>query len=212
MDDSIDGSDGLARRLKCGDREALAELFSLHRKRLWRMIKFRIDQRLQGRVDPDDVLQEGYVAAAERLQHYGNDSPFSPFVWLRMVLLQTLIDVHRYHLGAQMRDAYREVDVRGCRYPQTTAASLAAVLVGSITSPSQAATRAEILEQAEKAIAAMEPLDREVLALRHFEELRNSEVADVLGIKPKTASIRYIRALRRLKSILSQTPGYSEGN
>ncbi len=212
VDEKIDESDGLARRLRCGDREALAELFSQHRERLWRMTKFRMDQRLQGRVDPDDVLQEGYVAAAERLQHYGNDSPLSPFVWLRMVLLQTLVDVHRYHLGAQMRDAYREVDVRGCRYLQTTAASLAAVLVGNVTSPSQGAARAEILEQTEKAIAAMEPLDREVLALRHFEELRNSEVADVLGIHPKTASIRYIRALRRLKSVLSQAFGYSEGS
>jgi len=212
VDEKIDEADRLALRLKCGDRDALAELFSQHRERLWRMIKFRMDPRLQGRVDPDDVLQEGYLAGAERLQHYDNDSPLSPFVWLRMVVLQTLTDVHRYHLGVQMRDAYREVDLHGCRCPQTTAASLAAVLVGNVTSPSQAAARAEILEQAERAIAAMEPLDREVLALRHFEELRNSEVAEVLGIQQKTASIRYFRALRRLKSILSQTPGYSEGN
>lgn len=210
VDDSVHESDGLARRLKSGDREALAELFSQHRQRLWRMVNFRMDRRLLGRVDPDDVLQEAYLAAAGRLQHYGNDPPLSPFVWLRMILLQTLTDVHRHHLGAQMRDAQREIDLGGCRYPQTTTASLAALLLGNVTSPSQAAVRAEVLDQVEQAIAAMDPLDREVLALRHFEELGNSEVAEVLGIQQKAASIRYVRALRRLKAIMSQTPGYRE--
>jgi RNA polymerase sigma-70 factor (ECF subfamily) len=211
VDEKTGAFDELKHRLQRGDREALAELFSQQRDRLWRMINFRMDRGLQGRVDPDDVLQEGYLAAAERLEHYGNETALSPFVWLRMVILQTLTDVHRYHLGVQARDAYREVDLRGCRYPQTTAASLAALLVGSVTSPSQAVARAETLEQVEQAIADMDPLDREVLALRHFEELGNGEVAEVLGIQQKAASIRYVRALRRLKTILSQTPGFSEG-
>lgn len=208
--DEVDEREALARRMKCGDREALAQLFSQHRERLWRMVHFRMDRRLVGRVDADDVLQETYLAAASRLQHYGEESSLSPFVWLRMVLMQTLTDVHRHHLGTQMRDADREVDIRGCRYPQTTTASLAALLLGNVTSPSQAAARAETLDQVEQAIAAMDPLDREVLALRHFEELGNSEVAEVLAIQQKAASIRYVRALRRLKAILSQTPGFSE--
>jgi RNA polymerase sigma-70 factor (ECF subfamily) len=212
VDETTDRFDELEHRLRCGDREALAELFSQHRDRLWRMVNFRMDRGLQGRVDPDDVLQEGYLAAAERLQQYGKDISVSPFVWLRMVILQTLTDVHRHHLGVQMRDAYREVDLRGCRYPQTTAASLAALLVGSVTSPSQAVARAEMLEQVEQAIADMDPLDREVLALRHFEELGNREVAEVLEIQQKAASIRYVRALRRLQNILSQIPGFSEGD
>jgi len=212
VDDSVHESDGLAHRLKCGDREALAELFSQHRERLWRMVNFRMDRRLLGRVDADDVLQEAYLAAAGRLQHYVEGPPLSPFVWLRMILLQTLTDVHRHHLGAQMRDAQREIDLGGCRYPQTTTASLAALLLGNVTSPSQAAVRAEVLDQVEQAIAAMDPLDREVLALRHFEELGNSEVAEVLGIQQKAASIRYVRALRRLKAIMSQTPGYRQGD
>jgi RNA polymerase sigma-70 factor (ECF subfamily) len=212
VDDQLVQSDGLAGRLKCGDREALATLFSQHRERLWRMVNFRIDRRLLGRVDADDVLQETYMAAAARLQHYGGDASLSPFVWLRMVLLQTLTDVHRHHLGAQMRDAQREVDLRGCRYPMSTTASLAALLVGNMTSPSQAAARAETLDRVEQAIEAMDPLDREVLALRHFEELGNSEVAEVLGIQQKAASIRYVRALKRLRAVLSQMPGLLEGD
>ncbi len=146
------------------------------------------------------------------MQHYSNESSSSPFVWLRLIVLQTLTDLHRHHLGVQMRDAYREVDLGGCRYPVSTSVSLAALLIGNMTSPSQAAVRAETLEQVEQVIAGMDPLDREVLALRHFEELANSEVAEVLGIQQKTASIRYIRAVKRLRAILSQMPGLLEGD
>ncbi len=212
MEDRIEPLAGLAHRLKCGDRDALAGLFSQHWQRLWRMVNFRMDRRLLGRVDADDVLQEAYLAAADRLQHYRDDSSSSPFVWLRMLVLQTLTDVHRHHLGAEMRDPDREVDLLACRYPVSTTAALAAQLVGNATSPSQAAVRAETLNQVEQVIAAMDPLDREVLALRHFEELGNSEVAEVLGIQQKTASIRYVRALKRLRAILLQVPGLFEGD
>jgi len=209
--DAVEGSDGLTDRLKRGDVEALAALFAEHRERLWRMVSFRMDRRLLGRIDPDDVLQEGYLAAAQRIGHYGNDSSLSPFIWLRMVLMQTLIDIHRHHLGAQMRDADREVGLHGHRYPQTTSVSLAAQFAGKFTSPSQAAAREEMLCRLEQAVAAMDPLDQEVLALRHFEELTNSEVAEVLGIRQKAASIRYVRALKRLRTVLSQMPGFLEG-
>lgn len=211
MTDTLEEPDELACRLKRGDREALATLFAEHRDRLWRMVNFRMDRRLTGRVDPDDVLQEAYLAAASRLEHYG-DGSFSPFVWLRMILMQTLTDVHRHHLGTQMRDADREVGVGGCRYPQTTSASLAAQFVGHFTSPSRAAVRAEMLGLVEQAVAAMEPLDQEVLALRHFEELTNREVAEILGIQQKAASIRYVRAIKRLRGVLSQVPGFFEGS
>lgn len=175
------------------------------------MVRFRMDRRLFGRVDPEDVLQEAYLAAAQRLEHYGDGTSFSPFVWLRMVLMQTLIDVHRHHLGIQMRDADREVGLPGCWGGQTTSASLAAQFVGKLTSPSQAAARAELLAHVEQAIAAMDPIDQEILALRHFEELSNSEVAEVLRIQQKAASIRYVRAIKRLRAVLSEHPGFFAG-
>jgi RNA polymerase sigma-70 factor (ECF subfamily) len=201
----------LASRLRRGDREALARLFSQYRERLWRLVGARMDHRLFGRVDSDDVLQEAYLAAAQRLAHYGNTSSMSPFVWLRMLVLQTLTDLHRHHLGTQMRDAGRELPVRRGHSLQTTSFSLAALLLGQFTSPSQAAKRAEMFDQVERAIAAMDSLDQEVLELRHFEELTNSEVAEVLGIQQKAASIRYVRAIRRLKAVLAQVPGFFEG-
>ena len=207
MADVPDSPDALELRLRRGDEPALAELFSEHRERLWRVVRFRLAGLLQSRIDPDDVLQEAYLAAAQRLKHYGGDSQMSPFVWLRAIVAQTLIDLHRRHVGAQMRDAGREVAIDGCHYAQATSASVAIQLVGHLTSPSQAAARAEMLDIVGKAIETMDPIDREVLALRHFEELTNSELAEVLGIEPKAASIRYIRAVRRLKAILVEMPG-----
>jgi len=205
-------SDGLTGRLNRGDQEALATLFSEHRERLWRMVRFRMDERLHGRVDPDDVLQEAYLAAAARMKNYADDDAVSPFVWLRTMVLQTLTDLHRHHLGAQMRNAGREIILQGWQYPQTTSVSIAAQFMGHFTSPSQIAVRAETFNQLEQAVAAMDGLDQEVLALRHFEELSNSEVAEVLGIQQKAASIRYVRAIKRLRGVLSQMPGFAEGD
>jgi len=201
-------SEVLLGRLKGGDHQALAELFSLHRERLWRTVHFRLDRRLRGRVDPDDVLQEAYLSAADRVEHFVGDSSKSLYVWLRLILSQTLTDVHRRHLGAQMRDAGREVSIQKGRFPQTTSTSLAIQLAGNLTSPSQAAMREEMSRGLEQVLEEMDAIDREVLALRHFEELTNSEVAEVLGIQQKAASIRYVRAVRRLKVVLSQLSGF----
>jgi RNA polymerase sigma-70 factor (ECF subfamily) len=200
----------LERRLRGGDPQALAELFSHERERLWRVIHFRLAEPLRGRLEPDDVLQEAFLAAGQRLKHYANSPATSPFIWLRMIVNQTLIDLHRQHLGAQRRDAGREVAIDSLPYGQATSASVAIQLIGQFTSPSRAAARGDMLSLVQTAIEQMDPIDREVLALRHFEELTNSEVAEALGIEQKAASIRYVRALRRLKEILAQVPELSK--
>jgi RNA polymerase sigma-70 factor, ECF subfamily len=210
MADSAHESAELLSRLKGGDAQALATLFSQHRSRLLRMVEFRLDARLRGRVEAEDVLQEAYLDAAKRMQHFADDNSRSFFIWLRMVVMQTLIDIHRRHLGAQMRDAGREMGMPGPPCSQATSFSLAASLLGRFTSPTFAARRAEMAEQLLAALEAMDPLDREVLALRHFEELTNSEVAEELKIEQKAASIRYVRALRRLKDLLGGIPGFAE--
>jgi RNA polymerase sigma-70 factor (ECF subfamily) len=188
----------------------LAAEFSRLRPRLWRMVSFRLDPMLWGRVDPDDVLQEAWIAAAGRVDHFLERSSASLFVWLRLIVAQTLIDVERRHLGAQKRDAYREL-AKGIAPPaSSSAASLASRLSASLTSPSHAAMRDETARRLREAVDNMNEIDREVLALRHFEELTNSEVAEVLGIEQKAASIRYVRALRRLKTLLDGLPGFVE--
>lgn len=209
--DPSDGIEALERRLRHGDQQALAEVFSLERERLWRVIHFRLTDSLRGRLEPEDVLQDAFLAASQRLSHYAECPSLSPFIWLRMIVNQTLVDLHRQHLGAQKRDAGREIPLDRPPYVQATSASVAMQLVGAFTSPSRAAARADLLSLVQTAVEQMEPIDREVLALRHFEELTNSEVAEALGIEQKAASIRYIRALRRLKDILAQVPELSEG-
>lgn len=207
MADAQASEQQLDERLRKGDGQALTELFSAQRERLWRIVHFRLDDRLRGRIDPDDVLQETYLAAVQRLTHYKEGNFTSPFLWLRAVLKQTLIDLHRRHVGAQRRAVDRDVALDASPYAQTSATLIAAMLAGKLTSPSQAAARAELVGTVEKAMATMEPIDQEVLALRHFEELSNAEVAEVLGIEQKAASIRYVRAVRRLKEILAAVSG-----
>lgn len=213
--DAENDPETLLERLRAGDDASLAELFSLHRERLRRLVHFRLDPRLRGRVDADDLLQESYLNAAGRLRHFLEKPSMSFFVWLRMIVDQTLADAHRRHLGAQIRDAGREVRLgaggrRAGGRSEGTSTSMAFRIAGNLTSPSQAAIREETYRQLEEALESMDPTDREVLALRHFEELTNGEVAEVLGIQEKAASIRYVRALRRLKGILSRLPGFSE--
>src|SRR5262249_29468736 len=136
------------------------------------------------------------------------DKPF--FLWLRAVAGHKLADLHRHHLGAQARDARREVALCPGPLPGTTSAALAAQLVGHLSRPSEAAIRAERRIQLETALNAMDAIDREVLARRHFEQLTVSETAAALGIKPKAAGMRYVRALRRLKEILTSFGGWED--
>ena len=206
-------ADDSAEQLRTGGEAALGRLFERHRGRLWRRVNFRMDARLRGRVDPDDVLQEAYMAAAKRIDRFERDGFSSAFLWLRLVVQQTLIDVHRRHLGARQRDAARDRSMhrRGGTYAHATSVSVASFLVGNFTTPTQAAAREEAIEMVRQAVARMDPTDQEVLALRHFEELTNTEVAETLGIQPKAASIRYVRALRRLKNVLAEVPGMAEG-
>jgi RNA polymerase sigma-70 factor, ECF subfamily len=194
-------------RVRTGDMQALAAAFDEYRARLARTVSFRLDLRIAGRIDPDDILQEAYISASRRCAHVEGDTEQSLFIWLRLIVLQTLTDLHRRHLGAQKRDAGREVTLRHPSPSASASLSMARHLVASMTSPSQVLGQAELAERLQRALDLMDPVDREVLALRHFEELANHEVAEVLGIQQKAASIRYIRALRRLKTILDEVSG-----
>jgi RNA polymerase sigma-70 factor (ECF subfamily) len=196
------GESDLVNRIIRGDCEALAELFSLHRDRLWGIVNFRLDRRLAGRIDADDVLQEAYLRASERMERFLHDASQSCFVWLRLIVTQTMIDIHRRHLGSQSRDARRETSIDVRWDSASTSASLSFSLAGRLTSPSNAAMRAELVQQLDAALAAMSDLDREVLALRHHEQLTNRETALVLDMTEQAASLRYIRALERLKKLL----------
>jgi RNA polymerase sigma-70 factor (ECF subfamily) len=173
------------------------------------MVRLRLDRRLQGRVDPSDVLQEAYIDLAEKFPGYARDrAPDLPFyLWLRLVVGERLQRVHRRHLGAAMRDAGREVSLYRGALPQASSVSLAAQLLGRLTTASEALARAEVQLRLQEALNRLDPMDREVIALRHFEELSNAEVARVLGISPQAASNRHLRAMARLQALLKGIPG-----
>jgi RNA polymerase sigma-70 factor (ECF subfamily) len=202
-----DSSDELLRLAGAGDPHALAELFARYSDRLRRMVRLRMDRRLRGRVDPSDVLQEAQVEILRRAAEYAADPRLPPFLWLRLITGQRLSALHRRHLGAQKRNAGQEIALHRGPMPQATSLSLAEMLLGRLTSPTQAAQRAEVRVLLQEALNGMEPLDREVLTLRHFEEMTNAEVAQVLGLTKTAASNRYIRALERLREILAGVPG-----
>jgi RNA polymerase sigma-70 factor (ECF subfamily) len=190
-----------------GNKEAWGTLLAMHRERLRRTVALRIDQRLQGRVDPSDVIQEACMDATRDLDQYLQNPVLPFYLWLRLLTCTRLAKTHRYHLGTQMRDAAREISLYRGTTPEASSAALAAQLLGRDTRPSEAAMRAELKLQLQEALNSMDPIDREVLALRHFEQLSNAEAAQVLGIKEAAAGKRYIRALERLRDILVSMPG-----
>ena len=193
----------LVQRAAAGDADGWTDLVERYRDRLQRMVAVRIDRRMQQRVNSSDIVQEVYLEAAEHLAEYVADPKMPFFLWLRGITGNKLLEIHRHHLGVQKRDAARDVAIDGSASMQTTAAGLAAVLVGDATRPDEAALKNEMRARLAEALDALEPLDREVLSLRHFEQLTNAETATVLGIETSAASKRYVRALKRLKNVLT---------
>ena len=194
--------------LKSGDADPIAEVFSRHRDKLQRMVRFRLDRRLYGRVDTADVLQDVWLETSRRIEDYTSNPAVPFFVWVRQIAYQTIIDLHRRHLGAQKRNVSQEVSI--AKSNCDTSVSIAAQLAGNLTSPSNVAMRGERLARLREALDSMDEIDREVLALLHFEELSNNEVAEILGIQKTTASNRYVRALKRLKQVLEADSDSSE--
>jgi RNA polymerase sigma-70 factor, ECF subfamily len=195
-------------RLRASGDEELGVVFEEHADRLDRIIDLRLDPRLAGRVDPADVVQETFLEAHKKLPRYLENATVPVFVWLRGVALDTLIHVHRRHL-AQMRDAGLEVSIHG--HGDTvgvSSQSLAGWLVGDLTSPSQAVIREEVVAKVAEALESMDEIDREVLVLRHFEQLSNDEVAAIVGVKKAATSRRYTRALIRFKETVEGLPGF----
>jgi RNA polymerase sigma-70 factor (ECF subfamily) len=200
----------LLRRADDGDVQARGDLFARHRDRIRRMVQLRLDRRLQGRIDPSDVMQEAFLEMSRCLGNYLRAPELPFFLWLRMLTGRKLQALHRRHLGTRARDAGREVSLHRGALPQASSVSLAAQLLGRNTTPTQAAARAELQLRVQEALNEMEAIDREVLALRHFEQLSNAETAQVLGLSEAAASNRYVRALKRLKAILVPVPDDGE--
>lgn len=196
----------LLERAATGDQAILKELLDAHEERLSRMIAFRIDSRISGRVDVSDVIQEVRIEVWRHLRAYLQGQPVPFYLWLRGVAANKLREIHRRHLGTQMRDARREVPLDNY-FQGPSSAAIVAQLIDTISSISGVLIRDEVKAKLRAAVEGLEPLDREILALRHFEQLTPAEAADVLKVSHKAAGMRYLRALKRLKEALGELPG-----
>jgi RNA polymerase sigma-70 factor (ECF subfamily) len=197
----------LLRQVAAGDQAVWGDLLERHRSRLRRMVELRLDPRLRGRLDASDVVQEAYLTASAQLADYLKKPAIAFHLWLRLVTSQKLLLLHRHHLGTKSRDAGLQISIDRGALPAASSDALATQLIGREPSPSEAACVLEQRRRLQEALDRMDALDREVLALRHFEQLSNAEAAQVLGLEPSAASKRYVRALRRVKEILADMPG-----
>ena len=188
------------------NKQQLSETFQQNRQRLFRTVQTRMDPQLYGRVSAEDVLQEAYIDAEKRLASF-NEEKFSPFIWLRLIVMQTLINIHRRNLVSKKRDARRERSQLR-HQDSTTGAQLAFQIAASHTSPSEAVIRNEHVQLLAQSLESLSVGDREILTLRHFESLSNKEIAELLEINPKNASIRYMRALKRLQERLGENSDF----
>jgi RNA polymerase sigma-70 factor (ECF subfamily) len=208
------GSDGvesnevleLLRTASGGDQQAMAVVFDRYRDRLHRLVQVRLDARLRGRWDPSDVIQEAYLDASRRLGEYMGrpDLPF--FLWLRFLTAQKVAEIHRREF-AQKRDAERDANPYLGDGSLTSSITLADAFIASQTSPSEEFAREEIRSALTRALEELDDDDREIILLRYFEQISNTESARVLGIAVNAASQRHVRALKRLRRVLQAHPG-----
>ena len=201
--DNQEHQDSLVDQARNGDQNALANLFEANRDRLERMVRLRMNERVRPRVAVSDVLQEAYVDLAQQLGNYAKDPKLPFFLWLRRITGQRLAKVHRAHLGQEMRDVNKERRLNA-GVPDASSVFMANQLAGRFTSVSQKAIRNENETRMQLAIEQLPETDREILAMRHVEQLTNSEIAIVLEIGASAATNRYVRAIRKLRDAIGE--------
>jgi RNA polymerase sigma-70 factor (ECF subfamily) len=205
MNPNAPETDELLRRATQGDNDARQRLLDRHRSRLRQMVAVRMDRRLAARVDPSDVVQEALADASQRLDDYLRDRPLAFYPWLRQFAWARLVALHRQHVLAGKRSVNREE--RGdLLLSDQSAGALADRLLAPGTSPSHRVLRDELLDRVRDALARLTPRDREVLVMRHLEQLSTAEVAALLGISEGTVMTRQTRALVRLRALLDDEP------
>lgn len=193
-------------RVQGGDRQAAEALLARHRDRLRKMIHARLDPRLKRRVDPSDVAQEALAEAAQKLADYASRRPLPFYPWLRQIAWERLVRLHRRHVAAANRSVRREVSDE-LRLPDESALALFSGLRAGGTSPSGQAIGRELQARVREALGTLSAADREILVLRHVEQLSTKEVAAVLGKSPSAVKLRLLRALRRLQTALEGSEG-----
>lgn len=189
-----------------GEDAAVNRLLERHRESLRKLVRLRLDRQIARRVDASDIVQDVLLEANERLKEYLAD-PKMPFhLWLRHLAKDRMIDVYRRHRGAQRRSIDREQPLVAAQFGDQSSFDLASQLAASELTPAAAALRQELQTRFLNAIDQLDEGDREILLMRHFEQLGNTEVATALGVSTAAAGMKHLRALRKLRAILGERP------
>lgn len=189
-----------------GDQLAVNRLLDRHRESLRRLVQMRLDRALARRVDASDIVQDVLMEANQRLTNYLAE-PRLPFhLWLRHLAKDRIIDMHRQHRGAQRRSLDREQPLAAPAAADHSAFDLAQQLADNQLTPAAVQIRRELETRFLAAIEQLDDDDRDIILMRHFEQLGNSDVATALGLSPAAAGMRHLRALRRLRAILGESP------
>jgi RNA polymerase sigma-70 factor (ECF subfamily) len=192
----------LLNSVRDGEAAAVDRLLARHRPALRRMIALRLDPALAARLDASDVVQDVLLEASRRLRDY-LQSPAMPFhLWLRSIAQDHVVDAHRRHRQAQKRSLDREQPLAPAALADRSSLELAAAFLDPELTPASAAIRSELKKRFEAALEELDENDREIILMRHFEQMGNQEVAAALGVSEPTAGMRYLRALRRLRQQL----------
>ncbi len=187
-----------------GDREAINRLMERHRNALRRLVQMRLDPKIQRRIDVSDVVQDALLDANRRLEEY-LANPAMPFhLWLRNIARDRIIDSHRRHRASAKRSVDREQRLAAPAANDRSTMELAAQICDPERTPAAEATMRELAARFHNALEKLEDNDREVVIMRHFEQLSNQEVAQALGLTQPAASMRYLRAIRRLRELLGE--------
>jgi RNA polymerase sigma-70 factor (ECF subfamily) len=195
-------TNALLDRAGAGDTQARDQLLAQHRERLKQMIRFRLDPRLAARIDSSDVVQETLASASQRLKQYLQSRPLPFYPWLRQIAWDKLVELHRFHFR-QKRSIAREQPIE-IRLSDQSVSELANRLIAIQSTPSAQLARAESAERLRRALARLPDADREILTLRHLEQLDTAETAAVLGISQPASKSRHFRAMQRLLDYLDE--------
>ena len=198
----------LSARLASGDRQALELLLDRNRDRLKRMLLVRLTPDLAARMDASDIIQEAFLQAAINADNYEHHPDRSFYLWIRKIAENKLLEAHRRHVGAAKRDLHRERHLHDSPGSISSASLAGLFLASSGSGPLSKVMRAEARQMIQRALSEMGDVDREVLVLRHFEQLSLSEVGDVLELSKSGAAKRYRAAVERLRSVIEQFPGF----
>ena len=205
-----DKTEELLLGVQAGDDQAVNRLMERHREGVRRLVQMRLDQRIQRRVDVSDVVQDVMIEAHRRLPDYLR-GPAMPFhLWVRQIAKDRIIDAHRRHRVSGKRSVDREQQLAIPAGDDQSALELAAWLCDPEITPAAAAAQKELVHRVDHAIRQLDQADAEVIAMRHYEHLSNSDVAVALGLTEPAASMRYLRAIRKLRTILGGEDGESK--